>query len=84
MKFYDNSLHVKKDNYTHQNILSLKNFEKAKKEISSWVDYMPTRIHSLDDIAKENDVSKVLCFGTKGDTDELMYKKLINSKIRID
>lgn len=58
-KFYDNSLHVKKNNYTHQNILSLKNFEKAKQEISSWIDYTPTRLHSLDNIAKENDVSKV-------------------------
>jgi len=59
IEFYDNSLHVKKNNYAHQNILSLKNFEKAKQEITSWKNYKPTNLFSLDDIAKKNDVSKI-------------------------
>ena len=57
--FYDNSLHVKKNNYTHQNILSLKNFEKAKKEIISWAGYEPTKLISLDTVAQKSHVLKV-------------------------
>jgi diaminopropionate ammonia-lyase len=59
INFYDNSLHVKKHKYTHKNILSLKNFEKAKKEITSWEGYNPTRLFSLENIANSNCVSKV-------------------------
>lgn len=59
LDFYDNTLHVKKKSYAHQNILSLKSFEKAKKEISSWENYSPTKLWDLKDVAKQNNVSKV-------------------------
>jgi len=58
-KFYDNSLHVKKEDYIHQDILSLKQFEKAKFEISSWENYKPTNFYNLENIAQKIDVSKV-------------------------
>lgn len=59
MEFFDNSLHVKKRDYVHQDILSLQNFEKAKKEISSWKNYKQTNLCSLDDLAQKNCVSKI-------------------------
>jgi len=59
IEFYNNSLHVKKNNYVYHNILSLKNFEKAKKEISSWKNYKPTNLFNLDEVAKESGISKL-------------------------
>lgn len=49
----------KLEDYKHQNILSLKKFEKAKKEINSWHNYKPTSLHSLDNLAKKNNVNKI-------------------------
>lgn len=56
---YDNGADVKKSEYTHQDILSLKNFEKAKTEITSWEGYKATSLFELDELAKQQGVSKI-------------------------
>ena len=38
--------------YKHQNILSLKSFKLANKEISSWDKYEPTPLYYLSDLAE--------------------------------
>ena len=47
--------------YKHQNILSLKSFKLANKEISSWDKYEPTPLYYLSDLAKYSGVS-FICF----------------------
>ncbi|SVC68974.1 uncharacterized protein METZ01_LOCUS321828, partial [marine metagenome] len=45
--------------YKHQNILSLKSFKLANKEISSWDKYEPTPLYYLSDLAKYSGVSSI-------------------------
>ena len=45
--------------YRYQDILSLKSFELANKEISSWDRYESTPLHSLSDLASDNGVSLI-------------------------
>ena len=45
--------------YNHQDILSLEGFKLANNEITSWVNYKPTPLHSFDDMAKETGVSSI-------------------------
>ena len=45
--------------YKHQNILSLKSFELANKEISSWDKYEPTPLYYLSDLANYAGVSSI-------------------------
>jgi len=45
--------------YKHQNILSLKSFELANKEISSWDKYEPTPLYYLSDLANDAGVSSI-------------------------
>ena len=59
IEFFNNSKNLIKDSYKHQDILSLKGFEKALKEISSWDDYKITPLMDLKDLAKETGVSKL-------------------------
>jgi diaminopropionate ammonia-lyase len=56
---YDNTADVKKSEYAHQDILSLKKFEKAKKEITSWEGYKTTSLVKLDELAQQQGVSKI-------------------------
>ena len=48
-----------KAEYKHQNILSLKGFEKAKKMIKTWKDYKPTKLENIKDIAKRTNVKAI-------------------------
>lgn len=57
--FFDNTENLDNSQYRHQDILSLKGFDKAYKEISSWHDYQPTPLASLDDLAKLTKVDKL-------------------------
>ena len=45
--------------YKHQNILSLKSFKLANKEISSWDKYEPTPLYDLSDLAQYSGVSSI-------------------------
>ena len=45
--------------YKHQNILSLKSFKLANKEISSWDKYEPTPLYYLSDLANYAGVSSI-------------------------
>ena len=45
--------------YKHQNILSLKSFKLANKEISSWDKYESTPLYYLSDLAKYSGVSSI-------------------------
>ena len=45
--------------YEHQDILSLDGFRLANKEITSWDDYLPTPLHSFDDMAQDIGVSSI-------------------------
>ena len=45
--------------YRYQDILSLKSFELANKEISSWDRYESTPLHSLSDLASDSGVSLI-------------------------
>jgi len=45
--------------YKHQNILSLKSFKLANKEISSWDKYEPTPLYYLSDLANNAGVSSI-------------------------
>lgn len=47
------------EDYKYQNILSLNNFEKVKKEISSWQNYKATPMHSLEKLARQVGVNKI-------------------------
>jgi len=57
--FYDNENNFKVEDYHHQDILSLKQFEKAKKEITNWSDYKVTPLHELKEIARQTKVSNI-------------------------
>ncbi|WP_458700674.1 diaminopropionate ammonia-lyase [Sulfurospirillum sp. 1307] len=59
IEFFDNSKNLTNLPYTNQDILSLKGFKKAFNEISSWPNYKPTPLVSLDNLAKETGVSKI-------------------------
>ena len=48
-----------KKRYNHQNILSLKGFEKAKATISTWDNYEMTHLENLEEIAKETNVKSI-------------------------
>ena len=58
-EFFDNTKNIVKGAYKYQNILSLKGFEKASKEITSWNNYKITPLVDLKDLAKETCVSKL-------------------------
>lgn len=47
------------EDYKHQDILNLSNFEKAEKEISLWANYKFTPLHSLEKIARQVGVKKI-------------------------
>ena len=51
---------AKNFDYKHQHILSLKGFELANKEITSWDNYKPTPLHSFSDMAKDTGVKSIL------------------------
>ena len=57
--FFNNEENLEVCEYRHTDILSLKAFEKAKKEISSWSEYKTTPLVSLDEIAKKTNISKI-------------------------
>ena len=46
--------------YKHQNILSLKSFKLANKEISSWDKYEPTPLYYLSELANNAGVSSIV------------------------
>jgi diaminopropionate ammonia-lyase len=56
---YNNEDNLNIGEYSHTDILSLSAFEKAKKEITSWSRYNPTDLISLDNLAKNTNVSKI-------------------------
>lgn len=64
-KFVNSSAHFENkriqvgSEYKHQNILSLKSFKLANKEISSWDKYEPTPLYYLSDLAKYSGVSSI-------------------------
>lgn len=57
--FFDNSKQLVAQKYQHQDILSLKGFEKAYKEISSWSEYKVTPLEELKELALESKVSRI-------------------------
>lgn len=59
--FFDNSKNLTNEEYKYQDSLSLKGFEKAYKEISSWSDYKLTPLVELSDLAKQSGVAR-LCY----------------------
>ncbi len=59
VNFYDNQDNHKKEDYQYQNILSLQEFKKAKKEIHTWSGYQRTPLHELEEFAKQTNVSKI-------------------------
>jgi len=56
---FSNTNNVENKEYSQQDILSLKNFEKAKKEIHTWAGYKPTPLHELKELAKTSKVAKI-------------------------
>ena len=56
---YNNVKNLKIEEYKNHDLLSLKNFEKAQKEISSWHGYKKTSLINLEHIAKETNVAKI-------------------------
>jgi diaminopropionate ammonia-lyase len=56
--FVNPNSHLGSD-YEHQDILSLDGFRLANKEITSWDDYLPTPLHSFDDMAQDIGVSSI-------------------------
>lgn len=58
IKIFKNNNSIKTE-YKHKDILSLEGFEKAKKMISTWKDYKPTKLENLTDIAKKTNVKAI-------------------------
>ena len=56
--FVNPNSHLGSD-YEHQDILSLDGFRLANKEITSWDNYLPTPLHSFDDMAQDTGVSSI-------------------------
>ncbi len=56
---FDNTANCVKEEYKHQDILSLEGFERASKEITSWNEYKETPLVSLDELAAEANVAKL-------------------------
>lgn len=59
-RFFDNTSNTVISEYKHQDILSLEGFERASKEITSWNEYSETPLVSLDELAKQTGVAKLL------------------------
>ena len=59
VNFYDNHDNHKKEYYQYQDILSLEQFKRAKKEIHTWSGYKRTPLHELEEFAKQTKVSKI-------------------------
>lgn len=59
-RFYDNTSNTVISEYKHQDILSLEGFRKASKEITSWNEYKETPLVSLDELASQTGVAKLL------------------------
>jgi len=57
--FYDNQDNNVREDYQHQNILSLEQFKKAKDEITTWSGYERTPLHSLEELAQQSNVAKI-------------------------
>jgi len=57
--FHDNHENYKNEDYQYQNILSLVQFKKAKKEITTWNSYERTPLHSLEELALQTNVGKI-------------------------
>ena len=68
--------------YQHQNILSLKSFKLANKEISSWDKYEPTPLYYLSDLAKYSSVSSIAYKDEKSSFFHLKVLKLLVALMR--
>ena len=58
IKIFKNTNSIKSE-YTHQDILSLKGFEKAKNMITTWENYLPTKLENLKDVAIKTNVNSI-------------------------
>jgi len=56
---FSNTNNFENNDYLHQEILSLKNFDKAKKEIHTWEGYEATPLYELKELAHSSKVARI-------------------------